>query len=582
MVTISTSNFSVIDQTLRANDYNLATSLNEQNLNHALKDQYGLSTIDYTILDGRVNELPKLLLCDVVNQQPINSALSEDILQIINSDDFVKIKTFLVDLNGCDLTDSSSDKVIALNKLIEKNKDFKFGYQQHHITHLIALFAGGHVMKCVLDNYPEYLEKRDVFGNTLLHYSACNPDDESAFVQLINSGANLFETNHKSETPLAHLVANVQKRDPLEWSKREVWIFLAAWLPKGLEIAKASGFLPKSFDTLISLSEIGLSLGSFYSTFSLLFEQVKSGPLKALFVLAYFGTNFVPILNLPIRAFAVASFGYRALGSIKVAWQQLYHRPIKALSLATVNTLNAYDSAQSFFNQINIAKLVHRLYSSSSSFMKSYNGLFDAVSVNCGQEEPESIKYDIFGKPYVNPLFLEYSDCLHDTVEKSFQETFDKEPVIASFYYDRVEPFSKGVAKDCPQAQINGGESGFAGCVTSYFDTYFSGLLEFFNGVTQREDPKCKNYQAPYNLQSLTDIKDRLNVIDKPSCIEAALDIVGKNSLCQEAPRGYCRQFKRLVSPDKNKDTPVYDFNELSSKLNLACESLVEAYRSRC
>ncbi len=561
-----------LDDAMRKGDFLQVDTLVKSGSNPAEVTSNGLTIIDHAIFASQIKDLPHLLT-GAGSDEVTKPKVSAEILAYSKTPAAKALEDQLSKINPENLGDVDSEDYQILMTTLETPisliNSSGMGFQA---IHLLAMFAKPAVLKVALDQNPDLKDSKDVNGNTPLHYAAFN-SDQGAFVELAKAGANIFAMNSKSESPLGNLVGLAQARDPLHWNKRDIFIFASQWLPAAVLAAKEFGYLPDEVMGL-SMALYGLSWAASISNFALLLEGCRNRPRKFLFTLAYLTTSWLPYVGLPIHAYNTYVLASRALGALKLAYNHAGRRPLKSLSIAVVKSSNAYSMMESLYqhgkltyNTGMLAAKVHSLYSKVEEF-------FSSTEVKCGKMPDQTFFNSTSLDTEVNAEFPKYVDCASGNFEEVYQEVFEQDPSLDSFYSQVVKPFATEYARSCPQSDLEGGGGA---CAMGLFEHYVFPYFNLDPNAAQTDD--CGDYKKPANMSSLS-TAERIREIGMPTgCLEKAKDIIGIKDICDRKLRKLYGTASLKVHPDQGKET---DANDLFTYLGAAKEMLDTERKTAC
>jgi ankyrin repeat protein len=568
---------------MRKNQISEASKLLAEGANPSSLDSSGYSVIDRTIYSGKINELPSLFSAPRSNNMQIAANENKEIEFLANSKNLSSLKQTLSSFSPEMLSDTSSEPYESYMSFLKNSKSLStpLGSQ---LIHLIALFGNEASLKLALKVYPEMLNATDNLGNTPLHYSASNKD-ESCFVELVKEGSNLFSINHLGSTALGNLVNRVQKDDPLHWDSRDVFIFVAAWLPATFAAARNSGMMPDSlapFLALEGMTDLVLNITSTYPWLTLLCEQFNSTPKKALFTLALLGTAWVPVLSLPVRTYIAYTFFNRAYQGIKTSWHELAYRPFQAVCLAGMKTSNAIDAGKSLYSHYYVAKVLTKAATLFNEFAGGAEEFTQDVMSNCGYNQEMFTNKGPVSSPEdleINPKFPEYVTCTLDTFETSYNKTLNKVPEFKDFLNEAFYPFATEAAANCPAALKAGGEQGKWGCIQAHMEEHIN---RYFLLSDSEISSGCGKYETPVNIKSLT-VNERIEAAKiAPKCLQAGLDIILQKNVCEANPKKPCRNIASVVHPDKHNPNEKEFYESLFDTASTACKVLRDTFKREC
>ncbi len=544
-----------LQEALRTNKWDQVDQLVQTGANPAGKDAYGHSAIDYAIWDGQTQKLPHLLGSNQnFAASKVDARTLSSFTTFINSSG--KAKDFISKLPTDKILESNnSQEYIEYEKLLNQSAEVKIQPMDRHFVHLLALFASPKLLLEALKLHPEWMTIADGQGNTVLHYAAFNPD-ENMFVELVKNGANCFAPNSKKELALTLLVDQIQKRDPLNWNSKDVYIFLGKWVSEGTVALLARGLITSEMALTLALPLQILGIASSISYMSIFMDSSKSKWQKTLIGLAYFGTAWIPVANLPIQAYITYCFAKNAYTGLKNAWQQLGHRPIKAICTAAVKVSNAKDQIEWFSMHWKIASLFYDFKQS----LESACGSFPKNAMNM-------LPHSLYDKESYEKM-ANYTICANAQFANTLEQELTNNPFAKDNFFTPYKDFADEALRDCAPAFIKD-EYGFerlssdpVACIMAYANHHFE---KFFESATAdaASAAACKDYSAPWSIGSLS-LKERLEKIDKPACLQAAYDILQGTS---------CREAKKLMHPDKHPGE-AEEYSALFQKLAQACDTI--------
>ncbi|MCH9633234.1 MAG: hypothetical protein S4CHLAM6_15870 [Chlamydiae bacterium] len=558
-----------LDEAMRTGDLSLVDTLVKSGSNPSEKSSDGFTIIDHAIFKNQIKELPHLF-AGASSDQVTAPKISQDIFDFSKTPEAKIFAENLSQISPENLHDKDSADFkslqLALKAPISIVESKGNGFQT---IHLLAMFAKPAVLKAVLEHNRDLKDCRDSHGNTPLHYSAFNPD-QGAFVELSKAGANIFAVNSKSETPLGNLVALAQAKDPLQWAKKDIIIFLAQWLPTAVKAAYEYGYLGD--EEMLAASKVlsFLGIAASISNFRFLLDSCRNRPRKFLFAIAYLSTNWIPIVGLPMHAYNTYVLASRALESLKLAYHHFGRRSLRSLMMAGVKSSNAYTSMQGLYVHGKMAHNLARIVATAQSVYARFEEYLSASSSDCG-EMPEPL---LFRGTKVNPEFPKYVDCANQKFEEIFNEELEKSPELDSFYYDVLKPMTTEYAKSCPESDSQGGGgSCFVKMVEHYVYPYFN-INPEGNSVNS-----CGDYKPPRNMKTLS-VVERIRAIGSPKgCLAKAKDILGLKNICDKKFRQLYGKISLKVHPDHLKEA---DAQSLFTYLGNAKEMLVNERKSAC
>ena len=371
-----------LDIAMRNGDFGQLDALVKEGSSPAELTTNGLTVIDNAIFQNQVKNLPRLIT-GAGSDEVVQPKISAGILAYSKTLEFKRLNDNLSKINpeNLDNEDSPDSKMLktVLDTPISLTDSKGQGFQA---IHLIAMSAKPAVLKAALDLNPDLINSKDAHGNTPLHYSAFNTDQE-AFVGLVRAGANIFAKNEKSETPIGNLVALAQLRDPLQWDYKDIFMFLSDWIPVAIASASASGYV--AGELAVSLKdgcrymEIAAYMTAFYtvikSTESKLAKGLFTGASLALLYQMSAGNPLIE-LRIGIAAFATYKFAKRAFNSIKSACKYYGSRPLKGTAIALIRASNAYSQLGNLRYLVDLGKALRAINKGASRFSE-----FDIIDV---------------------------------------------------------------------------------------------------------------------------------------------------------------------------------------------------------
>lgn len=481
------------------------------NIHPTKKDAFGFSAIERAIFDERLEDVSSLLgESSLPTGAKFASYESNELSALLVSDQYNELKKAISQLPVDQIKEGiKNPKFSQFVQFLDQFSANLFEPFDQHLIHLLALFANSHLVIQALKLHPEWAILLDNQGNNLAHYGALN-SDESVMITLVEKGVSLFQENAKEQTPLALFVHRVQKQDPLNWDKRDIFLFLNSWLPTTLQLAVKSGILPLSLEAIAStVASLALHsslnyLISFYPYLSILFSKCHTPFQKFLLAAALVGTSWIPIVNLPIQAYITYCFVHRAYQTLGQTWQHLKHRPIKAICISMIKTANALDQISSFYNCFSVFKPITQTSSySSTQFEKESSAL--TTHQEPASDESTSLSEEFSKKP--SPT--------------SFSQSTNPPAPSLNFYVRLQQTASAELNKIYRQAIRATDELNYIGYqAKQVVDPYLPKTHELAP-FSSTAPFNCSNYRLPpsYNYIALA---ARVDWVEHPECEEGA------------------------------------------------------------
>lgn len=493
------------------------TALEATDIHPTKKDAFGFSAIERAIFDERLEDVSSLL---GESQLPLGAKFasqeSKELSGLLVSDQFNELKKAISELPLDQIKEGiKNPKFSQFVQFLDQFSANLFQPFDQHLIHLIALFANSHLVIQALKLHPEWARLLDNQGNSLAHYGALN-SDEHVMMTLVEKGVSLFQENTKRQTPLALFVHRIQKQDPLNWDKRDIFLFLNSWLPTTLQLAVKSGALPVYLEAIAStVASVAMHsslnyLISFYPYLSILFSKCQTPFQKFLLAAALVGTSWIPIANLPIQAYITYCFVHRAYQTLGQTWQHLKYRPIKAVCISIIKTANALDQVSSFYNHLSALKPTNNTSSYSSSGFEKESSAVQANKEDAS-EEPSSLSEE-FSKEAPSP---------------SPSHSINPPVPSLSFFMRVRQTASDGIDKIYLQAI----KAAYEAELVSYkMQQVIKPYLPQSHDLAQIKPQDCSTYSVP-GFVNLFLLEDRIKHINHPECEQGAKVILQDQDL---------------------------------------------------
>lgn len=611
-----------LQEALRTNKWDQVDQLIQTGANPAGKNPYGHSAIDYAIWDGQTQKLPQLLGS---NQNFVVSTV--DPLTLKSFTTFItsqaKTKDFLNKLPVDKILETNNGQEhVEFEKLLNQFAEVKIQPNNCHFIHVLAAIAQPKLVLEALKLHPEWIKITDEQGNSILHYAAFN-SDENLFVELAKQGNNLFNTNFNGLTPLTLLIDQVQKRDPLKWDPRQVLMFIISWYPTVINTLYANNMLPYAEVIIPLVNGLSSDLALCYdiSRFSILLESFKSSPKQVLFTIAYLGLGMVPYANMVIKAYMTYSFIKHAYHGLQNAWQNLGHRPIRAVCISALTTSNAVDTVNAFTAGLKSLIAVAKYAPFAIKYYFSKADFEQKLEAECGilMEPIISGSWNLGGdqiviKPNIDSSYtqdkksfdkaIKYAQCASGQFEQSFKEDLENNPTLNDLF-SSIKNLRDGIADNCHPHASNPAEfqnmlynllfnqtmtNEVKGELNSKLlqsrmciEQLYKDLL--IDDVTKNQEQTaqamlaCQGFTKPTS-QSPT-LEGRLKNLTHPDCPDAVRDLFKGLKFKGESIKAICKEALLLVHPDTHQNTDEINYNEISQKLNAACKVLKEEAKSK-
>ncbi len=604
-------------------------SVSDLGVDPAQQDELGFSPIDYAVFESQTQKLHQLFPQPGKSQLAINRPQHSIKLQkIIDQSAIQSFEKIIGKIGEADLDYPQSHNSILLEKFL--NSDFKTNgtlkYSGIAPIHLLALFAKPDVLKQVIAKHPEWLELKDSRGNTPLHYAALNKDEHS-FVLLAKAGGNIFVSNSENVRAIGEFIHQIKSRDPLQWNNADLFVFISSWLPIALDFVQNN----ISNDEMLTTLKEQLPTISLIASFvhlSTILSSIQSKSEQALFVIVLLATSWIPVIQLPYKAYVTYTLAQRALESLKQGYTHFNRRPFTASIMGFVKTANALEYGKGLFD--NCAAIFYKVKAGFDVFgyirdtAQKWEEFKGSVNTTCGEkafqrfsEEPALFsnttvfpadKYPFVIDPETGKRVFEMEKdmkCALDQFETTFASTLNSDIRLQNFYDRVINPFMTSYAGDCLEhaktfeEQKGGGPRLAAEQRVAYATTVFQTLLQ--NYITdlrgdaggQGSEAEClQYYQRPDGFEGLK-LLERLRVVPNPKevipgqkapCLNVALDAFGMSDLCaKNGSKPLYKQIYQQISlvthPDKSSEE---DAVELSRKARDVYEALGSAFKEKC